>query len=63
MELAINNDLDNFLEYSGYSTDDVLVFNPATGEVVTINGGRYCVTDTGKFLHLGGPSPDPTDRV
>ena len=62
MTVAERNKLDEFLENSGYGDDDVLAFNPMTGEVSTRNGGRYQISETGKILHLSGPSPDPTDR-
>jgi hypothetical protein len=55
--------LDDFLEATGYSSSDVLVYNSNTGAVVTKNGGNYRITETGKILHLGGPSSDPTERV
>lgn len=55
--------LTDFLEEAGYSEDDVLAYNPSTGKIQTTNGGLYQITDTGKILHLSGPSPDPSDRV
>lgn len=55
--------LTEFLEQAGYSEDDVLAFNPSTLKVMTKNGGLYKITETGKIMHLSGPSPDPTERV
>ena len=62
MTIAERDKLFEFLETSGYGDDDVLAFNPTTGEVSTRNGGRYEISSTGKIVHLAGPSPDPTDR-
>jgi len=55
--------LTDFLEEAGYSEDEVLAFNPATRRVAMKNGGLYQVTETGKILHLDGPSPDPQERM
>lgn len=54
--------LADFLEEAGYSEDDVLAFNRSTRKVSMKNGGLYKLLPT-KILHLGGPSPDPTERV
>lgn len=63
MTIAERDKLFEFLETSGYGDDDVLAFNPETGEVSTRNGGKYQISPNGKVLHLQGPSPDPTDRL
>lgn len=62
MVVAEKNRLEVFLEEAGYSEDDVLAYNPSTGKILTKNGGHYKITETGKILHLGGPSSDPSDR-
>jgi hypothetical protein len=54
---------EKFLEITGYGDSDIVAFNPRTGDFLTRNGGRYKMTDTGKVLHLNGPSPDPTERM
>lgn len=51
-----------FLEATGYAEEDIVAYNPSTGNFVTRNGGRYHYTSTGKLIHLTGPSPDPTER-
>lgn len=63
MTVAERNRLFEFLEITGYGDDDVLAFNPSTGEVSTRNGGLYRISETGKVEHISGPSPDPTDRL
>lgn len=60
---AIETRLSDFLEYSGYSMNDVMAYNPDTGKISTRNGGLYQITETGKIIHFSGPSVDPTDRV
>ena len=63
LDKVIHSRLADFLEYSGYSENDVMAFNPETGKIATKNGGLYEITEAGKVLHWSGPSPDPTDRV
>lgn len=63
METTIPARLDDFLETTGYSDSDILVYNENTGAVITKNGGSYQISETRKILHFGGPSPDPTERV
>lgn len=53
---------EQFLELTGYGDGDILAFNPSTRNFLTRNRGKYRVTETGKILHLAGPSPDPTER-
>jgi hypothetical protein len=55
--------LESFLEESGYSEDDLLAVNRDDGKILTRNGGLYKLTESGKILHLDGPSPDPTERL
>ena len=62
MTTAERDQLYEFLETSGYGDDDILAYNPTTGTVATRNGGRYQM-ESGKIIHLSGPSPDPTDRL
>lgn len=57
------SDLDSFLEEAGYADSDVLALNKRTRRISTRNGGLYELTETGKILHLKGPSPDPTERL
>lgn len=69
MEVMLSTDLtqdtvrQEFLEVSGYGDRDILAYNPTTRFFITRNGGRYQLTDSGKILHLAGPSPDPTERL
>lgn len=60
---ALKDRLWDFLEYSGYSIEDILAYNLNTGKISTKNGGLYQIAETGEILHLTGPSPDPTDRI
>lgn len=53
----------DFLESTGYGDRDILAFNPNTRFFITRNGGRYRLTETGKVLHIAGPSPDPSERL
>lgn len=55
--------LETFLEEAGYSDDDVLAVNDDTRTILMKNGGLYRISQTGKILHLKGPSPDPTERL
>lgn len=54
---------EDFLELTGYSRNDILSWNPSTREFFTRNGGFYRMSLAGRILHLGGPSPDPEDRL
>ena len=53
---------DDFLEATGYGSDDLLSLNYSTREFLTRNGGLYRVEEDGQIEHLGGPPPDVEDR-
>jgi hypothetical protein len=52
-----------FLEKTGYSDKDLLAWNPETLKFSMKNGGLYQLSGDGQIKHLGGPSPDPAERI
>lgn len=52
-----------FLELTGYGDRDIPSWNAETRKFMTRNGGLYQLSEAGRILHLGGPSPDPEDRL
>ena len=53
----------DFLEKSGYSDKDLLAWNADTLKFSMTNGGLYQFMSDGQIKHLGGPSPDPAERI
>lgn len=51
-----------FLEFTGYSQNDILSLSFETNVVLTRNGGKYRVENDG-IKHIAGPSPDPEERI
>ena len=53
---------EEFLEATGYGSDDLLSLSYSTRTFLTRNGGKYRVGEDGKIEHLSGPPPDVEDR-
>ena len=53
---------EDFLEATGYGSDDLLSLSYATKTFLTRNGGKYKVADDGTIEHLAGPPPEVEDR-
>jgi hypothetical protein len=51
-----------FLEQTGYSDDELIAWNHKTMKFAMRNGGLYQLTGD-EIEHLGGPSPDPGERL
>ena len=66
-DITLPTDLNNlrlqFLELTGYSSNDLLAFNADTRLFYTRNGGLYHLPVSGEIEHIKGPSPDPEDRI
>lgn len=53
---------EEFLEATGYGSDDLLSLSYNTRTFLTRNGGKYKVLDDGSIDHLSGPPPEVEDR-
>jgi len=51
-----------FLEATGYGSDDLLSLSYHTRTFLMRNGGKYKVLNDGTIEHLDGPPPDVEDR-
>lgn len=54
---------DQFMEASGYTSSEVLAWNPVTSLFYTKNGGLYKLRPDGTIEDIKGPPSDPEERI